>query len=212
MRGNPAIPVGADLSLGTIPAHAGEPRGRGGEVIAGGDYPRACGGTPCRQASKSRRPGLSPRMRGNRNDLRDYLKTAGTIPAHAGEPAVSARSGSAGQDYPRACGGTRGSAFAGRGLPGLSPRMRGNLAFLPAGALDEGTIPAHAGEPGGTAGTARFCGDYPRACGGTYRLGYCWDFVVGLSPRMRGNHDKLMDQDPNVGTIPAHAGEPVSSR
>ena len=73
MRGNPAPSCLGRLCLsGSIPAHAGEPRGlagrRGPAILAG-------------------KRGLSPRMRGNQGaGYRAGYSMVGSIPAHAGEP------------------------------------------------------------------------------------------------------------------------------
>ncbi len=91
---------------------------------------------------------------------------------------------------------------------GLSPRTRGNprmkAAPLPAG----GSIPAHAGEPvqGRLTGLGRRV--YPRARGGTSIRSCRISWMMGLSPRTRGNpRSRAVGQDSN-GSIPAHAGEP----
>ena len=208
--------------IGSIPAHAGEPSALASWGVALGVYPRACGGTRSAEAPlrtvvcgsipahagepRGSRPvllpawGLSPRMRGNLDpDVRDCFMASSRV-------------------YPRACGGTRGQrdahvaglgsipahagepqgkARVGRGLKavlGLSPRMRGN--------------PRASWGLGGAAWV------YPRACGGNrdgppaprYRR------MSGLSPRMRGNlltRPYLVRWVVTLGSIPAHAGEPV---
>ena len=115
----------------------------------------------------------------------------GSIPAHAGEPTFA--------------GSTTGTCR------GLSPRMRGN----PRGLVDEGacmgSIPAHAGEPWQAALCRAPNGVYPRACGGTSRGSSPLTRAPGLSPRMRGNRAKAMAVGTEVGSIPAHAGEPPSA-
>ena len=174
------------------------------------------------------RPGLSPRMRGNRGH--------GSIPAHAGEPRCDGRGTQRWLDgvYPRACGGTRRRCRRVRPLAaGLSPRMRGNLARS-APPRRPGSIPAHAGEP--TSMTEHPSRVYPRACGGTVAVKEDADVTTGLSPRMRGNLPHAVrtgraprrvypracggtnPHDPRAGpialergSIPAHAGEPKSS-
>ena len=70
------------------------------------DYPRACGGTmsgvdDCRVVV-----GLSPRMRGNPDEITAGIFSQGTIPAHAGEPKEVNALAMPVSDYPRACGGT----------------------------------------------------------------------------------------------------------
>ena len=133
----------------------------------------------------------------------------GTIPAHAGEPDSKFDTRLQSRDYPRACGGTSISAESPEIHWGLSPRMRGNLMADPSGGLVSGTIPAHAGEPGCAYTYCKVGWDYPRACGGTTTASAPILRVRGLSPRMRGNRCLVFSAILLVGTIPAHAGEPV---
>ena len=65
MRGNQVHPLAAGLKDGSIPAHAGEPRGPYTSRPYSRVYPRACGGTGPIEASGNPVSGLSPRMRGN---------------------------------------------------------------------------------------------------------------------------------------------------
>ena len=166
MRGNPATP-----HLG---AH--------GRV-----YPRACGGTGHSDPISPPVQGLSPRMRGNLGRLDIRPCPHGSIPAHAGEPPFLHGDSPFYGVYPRACGGTIAPMRVLQDQQGLSPRMRGNRRCLPADGAQEGSIPAHAGEPRYDAEYATEEWVYPRACGGTFGWPYCKVYDEGLSPRMRGN-------------------------
>ena len=107
MRGNPEgrrVPL---CWYGSIPAYAGEPPTAASHGSIPSVYPRVCGGTGACNAMREAKPGLSPRMRGNRDGGGDSVgwgglsprmrgnpnliaKTAGrcrSIPAYAGEPA-----------------------------------------------------------------------------------------------------------------------------
>ena len=53
------------------------------------------------------------------------------------------------------------------GTEGLSPRVRGNPTEVLRGIVGKGSIPACAGEPGLSTGTAPVRWVYPRVCGGT---------------------------------------------
>ena len=152
MRGNLAETELNEGSMGSIPAHAGEPAHRLAVRQLPRVYPLACGGT-FRSAS------------------RRCIRRPGSIPAHAGEPTWKKRPRTPSRVYPRACGGTvavlrcstmrirdNGSIPAHAGEPtgisdrsgstaGLSPRMRGNQSLMSAVTLERGSIPAHAGEP-----------------------------------------------------------------
>ena len=111
--------------------------------------------------------------------------------------------------YPRVCGGTRSPGAPTAAWCGLSPRVRGNrLPFLP-GDPDPGSIPACAGEPFLIITYSSNRKVYPRVCGGTH-AGYMRTFnTIGLSPRVRGNHNARQQRLDQGGSIPACAGEPV---
>ena len=132
--------------------------------------------------------GLSPRTRGN--PPRGFLLVAdeGSIPAHAGEPRILGRTSSSDRVYPRARGGTPIYALHQCLGQGLSPRTRGNLQILSGSQPGNGSIPAHAGEPGYRSTAHRVWGVYPRARGGTTRQQMTQEYQTGLSPRTRGNH------------------------
>ena len=162
-------------------------------------------------------------MRGNRLSCVSYLLPPGSIPARAGEP-ISIRLLRADcRVYPRACGGTDAPHRARGPLAGLSPRVRGNHILdhnewgLPR------SIPARAGEPTNGYDSTIIFRVYPRACGGTCPSGgSSWVYpracggtascrLVGLSPRVRGNHDPSWVTVYPMGSIPARAGEPGRS-
>ena len=139
-------------------------------------------------------------------------ESRGSIPAHAGEPTIARRSASANAVYPRPRGGTllrRDNRLRGRGL---SPPTRGNLT-APARAEERGrSIPAHAGEPLRRRSGRRAGWVYPRPRGGT-GVGYvALASVWGLSPPTRGNPALRRPARPQVGSIPAHAGEPAGNQ
>ena len=195
--------------LRTIPACAGEPPASSTGKVAKWDYPRVCGGTCALMLGSDILTGLSPRVRGN--PVRQALASAPdrTIPACAGEPLTAPLREGVCQDYPRVCGGTMGAADVTSPATGLSPRVRGNPPPIRRFLVQAGTIPACAGEPSPLFSGARWHGDYPRVCGGTY-LRACWPgSEAGLSPRVRGNPPRPPCAAAPRGTIPACAGEPT---
>ena len=210
MRGNPAgTPLGPP-NAGSIPAYAGEPA-RPSPTIAGEwVYPRVCGGTVSGTRGLCCRPGLSPRMRGNRYATRRRSRSRRSIPAYAGEPIVDLNEILLVRVYPRVCGGTEGLAPRRLAVWGLSPRMRGNLLAEHQGELLDGSIPAYAGEPNKLHGKGQRQKVYPRVCGGTPTRVSRTGAGEGLSPRMRGNHDTDGDGFADKGSIPAYAGEPYA--
>ena len=74
-----------------------------------------------------------------------------------------------------------------------------------------GSIPARAGEPGGSRTGRRSSWVYPRASGGTQLFDGSLRDIHGLSPRERGNLCALGDFNVGERSIPARAGEPTGS-
>ena len=93
-------------------------------------------------------------------------------------------------------------------MGGLSPRVRGNLPWLPSRRRYAGSIPARAGEPSSMTPETYPMAVYPRACGGTYSISATGQLSNGLSPRVRGNHLAHLQHVGVPGSIPARAGEP----
>ena len=231
---------------GSIPAPAGEPVGDSGphgvptvypracgEPLpshasnrASRVYPRACGGTSTSRLKAGRKPGLSPRLRGNLQVLPVSFPRFRSIPAPAGEPPAPLRQNPHRAVYPRACGGTTGTSTTKstqsglsprlRGTappgpdpqpdPGLSPRLRGNHDKVQARWMWSGSIPAPAGEPELPVAAWTPPRVYPRACGGTSCMSWITPTGSGLSPRLRGNPQHPGREEDHQRSIPAPAG------
>ncbi len=136
------------------------------------------------------------------------LTLGGSIPARAGEPRCSVAPYVAAWVYPRACGGTDPIPVLSRLWSGLSPRVRGNLDPRPPKDIQQGSIPARAGEPCPAPRSAAGGSVYPRACGGTTPESMEGVSIFGLSPRVRGNRSLPHRPRPAERSIPARAGEP----
>ena len=208
VRGNRMLLCEQYWQTGSIPARAGEPSIRLQHRHSNPVYPRACGGTGLRLATRTLQRGLSPRVRGNHPVAATISNPEGSIPARAGEPCANCSTASIPMVYPRACGGTHKLQSRAHRSKGLSPRVRGNhLSALPI--PDTGrSIPARAGEP-----LISRHGDvlrrvYPRACGGTAGGNAGAVHLLGLSPRVRGNHLAGIRSVFGRRSIPARAGEP----
>ena len=134
------------------------------------------------------------------------LLTFTAIPACAGEP----RSGESGIPglwvYPRVCGGTKDNSTERERDSGLSPRVRGNPMCARLTPFNDGSIPACAGEPASLANPVYVLWVYPRVCGGTIGFQEFHVSLVGLSPRVRGNHSIRRRRRLRIGSIPACAG------
>ena len=209
VRGNPGMRPRRPQHGGSIPACAGEPHLPLCLCASGKVYPRVCGGTAHRPPEIRAGAGLSPRVRGNRHRRRTASENRRSIPACAGEPLTGLFGMMTWEVYPRVCGGTAGDGAAHYDEYGLSPRVRGNLAFHPGILIDAGSIPACAGEPSPPATCTRAWKVYPRVCGGTSDSFSDLLPRAGLSPRVRGNRRWASPSPAWARSIPACAGEPA---
>ena len=114
-----------------------------------------------------------------------------SIPARAGEPLSAERGYFFLPVYPRACGGTQQNIVNEGAVGGLSPRVRGNRPLGDDTLCVDRSIPARAGEPEQSGAVWSASGVYPRACGGTLDPAVRRLVLMGLSPRVRGNHQGL---------------------
>ena len=96
----------------SIPACAGEAPQASGWSIRMGVYPRVCGGSGQQHGQRTRKGGLSPRVRGKRNADDHPPIHPGSIPACAGEAGYRERISRQHEVYPRVCGGSTTSAAA----------------------------------------------------------------------------------------------------
>ena len=106
VRGNLRLSGSLSQRSRSIPARAGEPSPCGISLIFTLVYPRACGGTEPSLRRGAHLWGLSPRVRGNRNNRQLTHSPGRSIPARAGEPKLPLQSSHCQSVYPRACGGT----------------------------------------------------------------------------------------------------------
>ena len=74
-----------------------------------------------------------------------------------------------------------------------------------------GSIPAGAGEPLAPSSCFTWAGVYPRGCGGAQGVVLGLQTDQGLSPRVRGSRFANPVAAPDLGSIPAGAGEPDCS-
>ena len=136
----------------------------------------------------------------------------GSIPACAGEPALSLSLPCPPEVYPRVCGGTAQPKRRMGSHQGLSPRVRGNHGHPSVRPDGQGSIPACAGEPIPLAIPPAQRWVYPRVCGGTVDKEGSETMTSGLSPRVRGNPVSGSPPRARMRSIPACAGEPTSTR
>ena len=207
-RGNPKELLPAIITLGPIPANAGEPNPPAIRSCWIWAYPRERGGTcPCAGAHLHH-AGLSPRTRGNRPPNPIVRRMTGPIPANAGEPVRYMTPLPKMWAYPRERGGTDLRRCSTCFCAGLSPRTRGNPVGSVASRHGSGPIPANAGEPVSSASRQIRIWAYPRERGGTGLSARKASRSAGLSPRTRGNPTMGRRSHGHLGPIPANAGEP----
>ena len=210
VRGNRLPAPSPNPNRRSIPACAGEPARGGGAGCSSAVYPRVCGGTQTTGVRRTRKRGLSPRVRGNPVMVVLRNATGRSIPACAGEPRPRAFGCRICEVYPRVCGGTPPALPPVAVQQGLSPRVRGNRYDGFRHHHTRGSIPACAGEPGGLYLAELAEEVYPRVCGGTARRRARVAADGGLSPRVRGNLLRQFWGNLLAGSIPACAGEPIS--
>ena len=152
--------------------------------------------------------GLSPLTRGNLADVARPLGGQGPIPAHAGQPYAARRGCDLPRAYPRSLGAT--SAWTTREVAGqgLSPLTRGNRRDVGDQPVEEGPIPAHAGQPRRDPVRRHRARAYPRSRGATATFQALGGPDWGLSPLTRGNLRGRLGRCCVWGPIPAHAGQP----
>ena len=209
VRGNPRRLRWRRKHAGSIPACAGEPDGCQGRNQPGEVYPRVCGGTPPHAPPAQLGHGLSPRVRGNQQQVRLAAILDRSIPACAGEPRRRPQTSGMLEVYPRVCGGTLTACVDTSDLQGLSPRVRGNRVVVLYGSPSDRSIPACAGEPPSSEVSQFRHRVYPRVCGGTIAEASGIPAGLGLSPRVRGNRRSDQGLVAETGSIPACAGEPL---
>ena len=201
-----AIPIKAE-SIRSIPAWAGETRQHASTRRLQEVYPRVGGGNEIKMAETLYPEGLSPRGRGKRQALRPDRAQKRSIPAWAGETAMTAMTMPAPAVYPRVGGGNARHPAEGFDVEGLSPRGRGKppLWAQPSGA--GGSIPAWAGETVSPIAARSMPRVYPRVGGGNSADAGRSRPPRGLSPRGRGKHHHFPPADKAKRSIPAWAGE-----
>ena len=208
MRGSLEFFARTDPLFGSIPASAGEPIAAVVTAPSARVYPRECGGAVRIDQCTAAISGLSPRVRGSLRSKSKGGAMSRSIPASAGEPCGCMPVQSQNAVYPRECGGASGNSGYGRYAVGLSPRVRGSHVSWSRMLAEIRSIPASAGEPGGSRRAASRTWVYPRECGGAYMENSPLTLLKGLSPRVRGSLEDRMRLILEIGSIPASAGEP----
>ena len=188
LRGTPQCRLSRPLSIGIIPALAGNTTGCVVWATYPWDHPRACGEHfPVGQPERGRQ-GSSPRLRGTRAGYSDHYGFLGIIPALAGNTGNEKTNVFRARDHPRACGEHYPQFFSAIEAMGSSPRLRGTQNQRARLHCITGIIPALAGNTSPFPPTRFSPRDHPRACGEHQIITPVMVELAGSSPRLRGTH------------------------
>ena len=114
--------------LGSIPAHAGQPHGKGVDGALAGVHPRSRGAAAHPPVRHGNQQGPSPLTRGSPSYHSSPADHSGSIPAHAGQPGPASPVGNTQGVHPRSRGAAIGNTAASPPIGGPSPLTRGSRA------------------------------------------------------------------------------------
>ena len=194
------------MSVGIIPALAGNTNRCLPRMKYRRDHPRACGEHCEPPAVSVGGAGSSPRLRGTRRWRVPNGSRRGIIPALAGNTACRRPSARSAWDHPRACGEHAGVDPLTLSTVGSSPRLRGTRSFSSSSSALFGIIPALAGNTYPSMWSSATRWDHPRACGEHLVCSLKLVFSLGSSPRLRGTLEPWSRKHTHQGIIPALAG------
>ena len=155
--------------------------------------------------------GSSPHMRGTPAATVFHNRSAGIIPAYAGNTSSGQVEDLTYRDHPRICGEHSPTLAAGLNTMGSSPHMRGTRPSVRPCAHYCGIIPAYAGNTLVLRLTVLSVRDHPRICGEHPFLEMIASQLRGSSPHMRGTLITNDGFQVFEGIIPAYAGNTIRS-
>ena len=171
-------------------------------------HPRVGGETRTRLPDAIAFSGPSPRGRGNPLLHDRHGREPGSIPAWAGKPSAGWCPSPTCRVHPRVGGETAAGGSRGTLSRGPSPRGRGNRRRADLAEGRAGSIPAWAGKPRSSRGTAPRGTVHPRVGGETCVSTAVLLMAAGPSPRGRGNLVQRLQRRVARRSIPAWAGKP----
>ena len=145
VRGTLALGAGEKHDGGIIPACAGNTSARTAVCMERRDHPRVCGEHDSAVWFDNWPQGSSPRVRGTRMAMREWLDLYGIIPACAGNTYIGGESTECPRDHPRVCGEHEEDEYLIMRELGSSPRVRGTPSDSSGLLPRHGIIPACAG-------------------------------------------------------------------
>ena len=156
--------------------------------------------------------GPSPLTRGSPMIACTSGVMVGSIPAHSGQPPWPGSPARAARVHPRSRGAACGLHLGQRLFAGPSPLTRGSHTDETEKRALEGSIPAHAGQPGSVDGHSAGFWVHPRSRGAAQLRRSLPLTSTGPSPLTRGSPATCASAPSARGSIPAHAGQPAMNR
>ena len=126
MRGTRGAGTMMPMSVGIIPAYAGNTMSANDLPINFRDHPRVCGEHVFFADIDDFYMGSSPRMRGTPYLSEEFATLPGIIPAYAGNTHVLERTYNSCRDHPRVCGEHGTQIMDDCGTVGIIPAYAGN--------------------------------------------------------------------------------------
>ena len=136
----------------------------------------------------------------------------GLIPAHAGKTSSGDCRAYPAWAHPRSRGENRACAGLGAWHQGSSPLTRGKPSDLAVAGGPTGLIPAHAGKTDKCLNGIQSGSAHPRSRGENMLRRKSPAYIAGSSPLTRGKRPQRLDELPEPGLIPAHAGKTCRCR
>ena len=151
--------------MGSIPAHAGQPKGPACAAIPCRVHPRSRGAAFRASIATPDVSGPSPLTRGSPPHKAVAHCPPGSIPAHAGQPWTPDGRSLGRWVHPRSRGAAREARLHAVCGQGPSPLTRGSHLMQPRPPVHLRSIPAHAGQPMMTMVSSAASGVHPRSRG-----------------------------------------------
>ena len=185
-RGTQIYGVRCAPMLGIIPACAGNTHARTCARLRAKDHPRMRGEHSGNAYGEIVHLGSSPHARGTPNKEGTNGRRPGIIPACAGNTQVLSEYETSSGDHPRMRGEHDDRVVLRRVDQGSSPHARGTLGDLRAREAGQGIIPACAGNTPPISKTCWCNGDHPRMRGEHFKALSTAVAKLGSSPHARG--------------------------
>ena len=206
MRGTLTISSAGTLGQRFIPAYAGNTSSRFLPSACIPVHPRVCGEHESGDYPLSAASGSSPRMRGTQCDCGGETLATRFIPAYAGNTPPRRKAEAPRPVHPRVCGEHEISGRPEETIDGSSPRMRGTRDSERDSPRHTRFIPAYAGNTESSSRIQGLSTVHPRVCGEHCPRHVTAYHPIGSSPRMRGTQHRIAGCHPELGFIPAYAG------